>query len=46
MRALLRAGVLRRLPAEHPGAFEVPTYVLDLAGTGISLASLAEPRSA
>ena len=46
MRALLRAGVLRRLPVENPCSFQAPTYVLDLSGTGISLSAPAEPRSA
>ncbi len=46
MRALLAAGVIRRQVAEHPSAFEAPTYVLDLCGTGISVSTPSHSRSA
>ncbi len=46
MRALLAAGVIRRQVAGASSAFEAPTYVLDLSGTGISLSTPAQSRSA
>jgi len=46
MRALLLDGVLQRLVIEETSRFEAPTYVLNLTGSGISLASSADPRSA
>ena len=46
LRQLLRAGVLRRLPAKTTTTFARPVYVLDLAGTGIALTSRSGARSA
>ena len=43
LRDLHRAGVILVLPVQH--AFEPPTYVVQLDGTGISVAS-ARPRTA
>lgn len=46
MRTLLLDGVLRRLVIEETSRFEAPTYVLNLSGTGIFLATPGDPRSA
>jgi hypothetical protein len=46
MRALLSTGVLRRLVLDETTRFEAPTYVLNLSGTGIFLATPGDPRSA
>ncbi len=46
MRALLAAGVIRRQVAGASTPFEAPTYVLDLSGTGISLSTPSQSRSA
>ena len=39
LRQLLRAGIIRRLPTKTATTFARPVYILDLAGTGISLSS-------
>ncbi len=46
MRALLAAGVIRRQVTGGSSTFEAPTYVLDLSGTGISLSTPSQSRSA
>lgn len=45
LRQLLRAGVLRRLPAKRVAAFSKPAYTFDLTGTGIALTSTPRHRS-
>lgn len=46
LRQLLRAGIIRRLPSKSATTFARPVYILDLAGTGISLSSHSGRHSA
>jgi SOS-response transcriptional repressor LexA len=46
LRQLLRAGIIRRLPSKPATTFARPVYILDLAGTGISLSSRSGRHSA
>jgi hypothetical protein len=44
VRQLQRVGVLRRIPTDATEPFACPTYAVDLAGTGITLA-LEQPET-